>query len=63
MRAIGLSEVGPETIRRAHAMHPIADVQIEYSLISRAPEAHLFPLADRRDCPAANHRASPPEAR
>jgi aryl-alcohol dehydrogenase-like predicted oxidoreductase len=44
VRAIGLSEVGPETIRRAHAVHPIADLQIEYSLISRGPEAEIFPL-------------------
>jgi aryl-alcohol dehydrogenase-like predicted oxidoreductase len=44
VRAIGLSEVGPETIRRAHAVHPIADLQIEYSLISRGPEAKIFPL-------------------
>jgi aryl-alcohol dehydrogenase-like predicted oxidoreductase len=44
VRAIGLSEVGSETIRRAHAVHPIADVQIEYSLISRGPEAEIFPL-------------------
>jgi aryl-alcohol dehydrogenase-like predicted oxidoreductase len=44
IRAIGLSEVGPETIRRAHAVHPIADLQIEYSLISRAPEARILPL-------------------
>lgn len=44
VRAIGLSEVGPETIRRAHAVHPIADLQIEYSLISRAPETRIFPL-------------------
>ena len=42
--AIGLSEVGPDTIRRAHAVHPIADLQIEYSLISRGPEARIFPL-------------------
>jgi aryl-alcohol dehydrogenase-like predicted oxidoreductase len=41
---IGLSEVGPETIRRAQAVHPICDLQIEYSLISRAPEARIFPL-------------------
>src|SRR5262249_272908 len=34
VRAIGLSEVGVETIRRAHAVHPIADLQIEYALIS-----------------------------
>ena len=38
VRAIGLSEVGPDTIRRAHAVHPICDLQIEYSLISRGPE-------------------------
>jgi len=44
VRAIGLSEVGPDTIRRAHAVHPIADVQIEYSLISRTPEARILPL-------------------
>jgi aryl-alcohol dehydrogenase-like predicted oxidoreductase len=44
VRGIGLSEVGPATIRRAHAVHPIVDLQIEYSLISRAPEAHIFPL-------------------
>jgi aryl-alcohol dehydrogenase-like predicted oxidoreductase len=44
VRHLGLSEVGPETIRRAHAVHPVADVQIEYSLISRAPEREIFPL-------------------
>jgi aryl-alcohol dehydrogenase-like predicted oxidoreductase len=38
VRHIGLSEVGPETIRRAAAVHPIADLQIEYSLISRGIE-------------------------
>jgi aryl-alcohol dehydrogenase-like predicted oxidoreductase len=41
VRAIGLSEVGAGTIRRAHAVHPICDVQIEYSLISRGPEAKI----------------------
>jgi aryl-alcohol dehydrogenase-like predicted oxidoreductase len=44
VRAIGLSEVGTDTIRRASAVHPIADVQIEYSVISRSPEAKVFPL-------------------
>jgi aryl-alcohol dehydrogenase-like predicted oxidoreductase len=44
VRAIGLSEVGAETIRRAHAVHPIADLQIEYSLVSRGPEGKIFPL-------------------
>lgn len=44
VRKIGLSEVGPETIRRANAVHPIVDLQIEYSLISRGPEEKIFPL-------------------
>ena len=44
VRAIGLSEVGVESIRRAHAVHPIADLQIEYSLVSRSPEARIFPV-------------------
>ena len=38
VRHIGLSEVGAETIRRAAAVHPICDLQIEYSLISRGIE-------------------------
>ena len=44
VRQIGLSEVGVETIRRAHAVHPISDVQIEYSLISRGIEAAILPV-------------------
>jgi aryl-alcohol dehydrogenase-like predicted oxidoreductase len=44
VRHIGLSEVGPETIRRAHAVHPISDLQIEYSLVSRGPEGAIFPV-------------------
>jgi aryl-alcohol dehydrogenase-like predicted oxidoreductase len=44
VRYIGLSEVGPDTIRRAAAVYPIADLQIEYSLISRGPEAKILPL-------------------
>ncbi len=44
VRHIGLSEVGPETIRRAAAVHPIVDLQIEYALISRNPEAKIFPV-------------------
>ncbi len=43
VRQIGLSEVGADTVRRAHAVHPIADLQIEYSLISRGPEQKIFP--------------------
>jgi len=43
VRAIGLSEVGPETIRRAAAVHPIADLQIEYSLMSRGIEPQILP--------------------
>ncbi|MGW4382448.1 aldo/keto reductase [Kitasatospora sp. NPDC004531] len=44
VRHIGLSEVGVETLRRAHAVHPIADVQIEYSLISRGIEEAILPV-------------------
>ncbi len=40
---IGLSEAAPETIRRAHAVHPITAVQTEYSLWSRDPEAEILP--------------------
>ena len=43
VRRIGLSEVGPETIRRAAAVPPISDVQIEYSLLSRVIEAGVLP--------------------
>jgi aryl-alcohol dehydrogenase-like predicted oxidoreductase len=43
VRHIGLSEVDAATIRRAHAVHPIADLQIEYSLLSRAVEAEVLP--------------------
>ena len=43
VRHIGLSEVGAETIRRAAAVHPIADLQIEYSLISRGIEDKILP--------------------
>ncbi len=44
VRAIGLSEVGPATIRRAAEVHPIADLQIEYSIVSRDPEDAIFPV-------------------
>ena len=43
VRYIGLSEVGAETIRRAAAVHPICDLQIEYSLISRGIERDILP--------------------
>jgi len=46
VRAIGLSEVGLETIRRAQAVHPILDLQIEYSLVSRGPEEKIFPALE-----------------
>jgi aryl-alcohol dehydrogenase-like predicted oxidoreductase len=46
VRFVGLSEVGAETVRRAHATHPICDLQIEYSLVSRGPEAAIFPVLD-----------------
>jgi aryl-alcohol dehydrogenase-like predicted oxidoreductase len=43
VRHIGLSEAGVETVRRAHAVHPISDLQIEYSLLSRGIEAEILP--------------------
>jgi aryl-alcohol dehydrogenase-like predicted oxidoreductase len=43
VRHIGLSEVGAKTLRRAAAVHPIADLQIEYALISRGIEASILP--------------------
>ena len=43
VRHIGLSEVGVETIRRAAKTHPIADLQIEYSIVTRGPESAIFP--------------------
>ena len=46
VRHVGLSEVGPETIRRAHATHPICDLQIEYSLLSRGIEAEILPTCE-----------------
>ena len=56
VRHIGLSEVGADTIRRAAAVHPISDLQIEYSLISRGIE--------ERSCrhAASSASASPPMA-
>jgi aryl-alcohol dehydrogenase-like predicted oxidoreductase len=42
VRHVGLSEVGPDTIRRAHAVHPVSDLQIEYSLISRGIEDEIL---------------------
>ncbi len=43
IKHIGLSEAAPDTIRRAHAVHPITAVQTEYSLWSRDPEAEILP--------------------
>jgi aryl-alcohol dehydrogenase-like predicted oxidoreductase len=43
VRYLGLSEMGPETIRRAHAVHPVTALQIEYSLMSRGIEAQILP--------------------
>lgn len=43
VRHIGLSEVGVETIRRAAAVHPIVDLQIEYAIVSRKPEDKILP--------------------
>ena len=43
VRYLGLSEASPDTIRRAHAVHPITALQTEYSLWSRDPEAQILP--------------------
>ena len=51
IKHIGLSEVGSDTIRRAHAVHPIVDLQIEYSLISRGIENDIL-----HDLPRTRHR-------
>ncbi|HVN23460.1 MAG TPA: aldo/keto reductase [Syntrophorhabdales bacterium] len=44
VRHVGLSEVGAETIRKAASVHPISDLQIEYSLVSRGIEKHILPV-------------------
>ena len=44
VRHLGLSEASPETVRRAHKIHPIAAMQTEYSLFSREPEDSLLPV-------------------
>src|ERR1039458_6814204 len=46
VRHIGLSEMGAATIRRAHAVHKIVDLQIEYALVSRNPETGIFPVLE-----------------
>jgi aryl-alcohol dehydrogenase-like predicted oxidoreductase len=43
VRYLGLSEAGPETVRRAHALHPISALQSEYSLFTRDPEDEILP--------------------
>jgi aryl-alcohol dehydrogenase-like predicted oxidoreductase len=43
VRYVGLSEMGADTIRRAHAVHPVTALQIEYSLMSRGIEAQILP--------------------
>ena len=43
VRYVGLSEAGAATVRRAHAVHPVTDLQIEYSLVSRDIEDEILP--------------------
>jgi aryl-alcohol dehydrogenase-like predicted oxidoreductase len=45
VRYLGLSEAGADTLRRAHQVHPVTDLQIEYSLISRGIESEILPTA------------------
>ena len=49
VRHLGICEAGPATIRRAHAVHPLTAVQIEYSLWSRDVEAEILPLCQELD--------------
>ena len=49
VRYVGLSEVGAATVRRAQAVHPVADLQIEYSLLSRGIEAEILPTCRELD--------------
>ncbi len=44
IRHIGLSEVGVDTLRRAAAVHPVVDLQIEYAVVSRSPEEKILPV-------------------
>ena len=46
VKHFGLSEAGPESIRRAHAVHPVAALQSEYSMWWREPEAEILPLLE-----------------
>jgi aryl-alcohol dehydrogenase-like predicted oxidoreductase len=46
VRHIGLSEPAPGTLRRAHAVHPVAAVQNEYSLMERSPETTILPICE-----------------
>jgi aryl-alcohol dehydrogenase-like predicted oxidoreductase len=55
VRHIGLSEMGAETIRRAAQVHPIVDLQIEYALISRSPEAKIFPVLEELNIAATTY--------
>ncbi len=54
VRYLGLSEMGAETIRRAAAVHPVAGLQIEYSLMSRGIEAAILPTV--RELGIGDHR-------
>ena len=49
VRYLGLSEAGADTLRRAHAVHPVVDLQIEYSLASRGIEAEILPAVRELD--------------
>jgi aryl-alcohol dehydrogenase-like predicted oxidoreductase len=44
IRYLGLSEAGPDTIRKAHAVHPVSALQIEYSIVSRSIEERILPV-------------------
>jgi aryl-alcohol dehydrogenase-like predicted oxidoreductase len=46
VKHFGLSEAGVQTIRRAHALHPVAALQTEYSLWTREPEKEIIPIVE-----------------
>jgi aryl-alcohol dehydrogenase-like predicted oxidoreductase len=46
VRHLGLSEIGVDTLKRAHAVQPVVDLQIEYGIVSRGPEARILPALE-----------------
>ena len=62
VRSVGLSEVGPDTVRRAAAVHPIADLQIEYSLVSRGIGRAILPASRELGIPSPPTESFPADS-